>query len=222
MNDQKKPNSTLSLAQIQVEAAKRGVKVIDGSARFKAIGIVGGSQSRLGRTEPQAADIPKKELTERSVYHEAGHAVAAFILHLSMGRKGVTILPSHETLGSAHILTQFRENPECPQSGRTHLRMERLAIFYLSGDEAERKFSSSRRFGGHDDLHNASDVLGSISTSDEVCKARLRLARLEACDLVNCHWELIEAVATALLERKTLTPQAVRKVIEDELKNAHE
>jgi len=42
-NDESEKKPTRSLAEIQVEAAKRGVKVIDGSARFKAIGIVGGS-----------------------------------------------------------------------------------------------------------------------------------------------------------------------------------
>ena len=42
MNDQNKPKLMLTLAQIQIEAAKYGVKVNDGSARFKAIGIVGG------------------------------------------------------------------------------------------------------------------------------------------------------------------------------------
>lgn len=39
MNEQSKPKPILTLAEIQEEAAKYGVKVIDGSARFKAIGI---------------------------------------------------------------------------------------------------------------------------------------------------------------------------------------
>lgn len=50
MNHQNKPESVPTLAEIQEEAAKLGVKVTDGSARFKAIGIVGGVAPWQGET----------------------------------------------------------------------------------------------------------------------------------------------------------------------------
>jgi hypothetical protein len=58
MNDQKKVKPKLTLAQIQEEAAKHGVKVIEGSARFKAIGIVGGVASRQ-REAATSAELSK-------------------------------------------------------------------------------------------------------------------------------------------------------------------
>ena len=33
---------------------------------------------------------------ESTAYHEAGHAVAAFVLRLKIGRRGVTIVPDRE------------------------------------------------------------------------------------------------------------------------------
>jgi hypothetical protein len=54
MDERNKPKSVLSLAEIQEEANEYGVKVIDGSARFKAIGIVGGVAPRQGETANSA------------------------------------------------------------------------------------------------------------------------------------------------------------------------
>jgi ATP-dependent Zn protease len=68
---------------------------------------------------------------ESTAYHEAGHAVAAFVLRLKIGRRGVTIVPDkeHDVLGYANIAAQLRErvkkcalccrNPHLPPSGLT-------------------------------------------------------------------------------------------------------
>src|ERR1039458_10868145 len=75
-----------------------------------------------------------------TAYHEAGHAVAAFFLGMSIGRNGVTIVPDKikQSLGTGHILSQLRERPDVsvspldPNSAPTHVYSARaLAVCYL-------------------------------------------------------------------------------------------
>ncbi len=148
-------------------------------------------------------------------YHEAGHAVAAFFLGLSLGRHGVTIGASKETdnLGSAHVPPRLAEQPDCAISGRTKLRLEQLAVMLLAGDMAERKHNPHRRRGDHRDRENATDLLGYISGLQAVLQARLNLAYAEAQELIDCRWEHVQAVAKALLEKKALTKSEVREII---------
>ena len=58
---------------------------------------------------------------EGTAYHEAGLAVAAVVLGLKIGRRGVSIVPDKERdmLGYATIAAQLRERPDCATSART-------------------------------------------------------------------------------------------------------
>jgi ATP-dependent Zn protease len=144
-------------------------------------------------------------------HHEAGHAVAAFVLNLGIGRKGVTIVSDAESLGAAYVLHQLRENSEIEISPRTHVRILDYAVMCLAGDAAQKKFNPRRRYGGQNDLHNAADLLSYISGSNKILELQLKIARLRACGLVEVRWKQIEAVAAALVERKTLNREEVRQ-----------
>jgi ATP-dependent Zn protease len=160
------------------------------------------------------AQRPRKREWD-TAYHEAGHAVAAFILDLRIGRNGVTVVPDKikQTLGMAHVLMQLQENPDVPVSPRTHVRIEKHAVMWMAGDAAEKKFRPGRHYGGRKDLQDAADLLGYISGSNEITEARLKVAKLEAHSLVELRWREITAVANALVERKTLTAEQVHEVI---------
>ena len=151
---------------------------------------------------------------ESTAYHEAGHAVAAFVLRLKIGRRGVTIVPDKERdmLGYVNITAQLRERPDCATSARTRARIEAW-VAHLAGDIAERKFSGRRRFGGHSDLLQASDLLEYISTSVEQFDARLRVASVGARDLIEDNWPSVQAVAEELLRKKTLSADEVAKLV---------
>lgn len=144
-------------------------------------------------------------------HHEAGHVVAALVLHLSIGRKGVTILPGAESLGAAYVLPQLRENPEIEISPRTHIRILDYAVMCLAGDAAQRKFNPQRRFGGQQDVHNAGDLLSYISGSTKILELQLKIAHLRARGLVDMRWKEIVAVANDLVERKRLNREEVRR-----------
>ena len=92
-------------------------------------------------------------------YHEAGHAVVAFFLGLSISRHGVTIVPSKDYLGVTHIPNKLAENPEYARSGKTKLRIEKLAIMFRAGDIAERKHNPECRRDDRQDRGNATDLL---------------------------------------------------------------
>jgi ATP-dependent Zn protease len=87
---------------------------------------------------------------ESAAHHEAGHAVAAFVLGLKLGRWGVTIVPDKERdmMGYANIAARLRERPDCATSAQTKARIEAWAVAHLAGDVAERKFNGRRRLGG--------------------------------------------------------------------------
>jgi ATP-dependent Zn protease len=127
---------------------------------------------------------------ESTAYNEAGHAVAAFVLRMKIGRRGVTIVPDkeHDVLGYANIAAQLRERPDCAIGARTRARIEAWAVAHLAGHVAERKFNGRRRFDGHSDLLQASDLLEYISTSVEQFDARLRVAYVGAQDLIEDNW----------------------------------
>jgi ATP-dependent Zn protease len=152
---------------------------------------------------------------ESTAYHEAGHALAAFVLGLKLGRRGVAIVPNEERdmLRCANIAAQLRERPDCATSARTRARIEAWAVAQLAGDAAERKFNGRRRFGGHSDLLQASDLLEYISTSVEQFQARLRVAYVGAGDLIEDNWPLVQAVAEELMRKRRLSSNEVEKLV---------
>lgn len=152
---------------------------------------------------------------QSTAFHEAGHAVAAFFLGFSVGRRGVTIIPDKikDNLGAAHVLLQLRERPDVAISPGTHVRIENHAVVCLAGDAAQRKLHPRSHYRAQSDQDQALELLDYISGSNEILCARFKVARLQAQALVNLRWKEITAVATALLERKTLTRDEVRQAI---------
>jgi hypothetical protein len=83
----------------------------------------------------------------------------------------------------------------------------------LAGDAAERRVSSRRRFGGHQDQRCAANVLSSISTSGEQHDTRIEVARIGARDLVEANWSSIKAIAEELFRKRTLKAAAVKAIV---------
>jgi ATP-dependent Zn protease len=152
---------------------------------------------------------------ESVAYHEAGHAVAAVLLRLGIGRRSVSIVPekAHGILGYTHIMARLREQPDCATSEATKSRIEAWAIASLAGDAAELRLDGKRRFGGHQDFRQAIGLLTYISTSFEQHDARIEAARIGAKDLVETNWPAIQTVARELLSEKTLTGAEVRAIV---------
>jgi hypothetical protein len=156
------------------------------------------------------AATPIKE----TAYHEAGHAVA--LHHCGIKYNYVTIEPDEEgRLG--HVLHRLPKwfNPETDLCDRVRLLAERHIIVNYAGQIAQTKFRGKPlRFGMESDNATAIDLAiylcGGLGAT---CDAYLLYCLYASLDVVNLRWREIEAVAEALLARKTLKYDDVLEII---------
>jgi len=149
---------------------------------------------------------------EDTAYHEAGHAVAAFALKVPV--RQATIVPDGDILG--HV-----RHSKLGGAGRNPRRAERRVIIALAGDIAERHHNPHRRRGDARDLGKAIDIIDRLARSDDHLKKWFHrkkwLAELEkeAADLIlsDRWWPTVEAVAKALVQRRTLTGKEVASIV---------
>ena len=169
----------------------------------------------------QKKALPSKRLI-KTAYHEAGHAVAAFFLRLPF--RHITIEPEGESLG--HVLcdnalgkkTDLHINDALYEmNARVERRIEASVICDFAGLAAEAKYA-----GRHDWRGAASDFHNSVKYASYVCgcvqeetEAYLKLQRIRAKNMMNVgfQWAAVEALAEALLERRTIGCRTARKII---------
>ena len=85
-------------------------------------------------------------------------------------------------------------------------RLEKLTRISLAGGAAQRRFNakSCRRHHSTYDVQDASDLISRLCQSGRELNARLNLHQIEVEQALDIHWNLVEAVARALLEKKTM------------------
>src|SRR5438128_758691 len=91
---------------------------------------------------------PRRRRHESTAYHEAGHAVAASVLRLKIGRRSLGIARKdgvHER-DLTRLVTQLRLRPDCGSNARTRALLENWAIACFVGDAIEQKVKRKRRF----------------------------------------------------------------------------
>jgi hypothetical protein len=160
-----------------------------------------------------------------TAYHEAGHAVAAFLLN--RGPRKATITPDGEALGSVTDMGRAAE----PSGGggywelaaRARRRVDHAIIELMAGGTAEAHFLGRETYRDSGALARAASDHGEISDlMDELAWPSRRqgngyLVFLEATtrDLIEgeAGWRLVEALAKALLDRKTLSASEVRNLL---------
>ena len=154
-----------------------------------------------------------------TAYHEAGHAVACYYLGVKV--KSATVVPDKGQGTHGHVRHEdmYRGlDPEIDLSGRARLRMERSIIISLAGAAAQRRYSrqSWRHDHGASDFRAAANLALRIGGDDDGADRFLRWLELRTDRLVQNHWQDIERVARALLERKTMNGGEIVKIIEGE------
>jgi hypothetical protein len=156
---------------------------------------------------------------EMVAYHEAGHAVIAWKLHL-LRKAGASIVSDGGSAGRVHTKRGRGDNPELSYSDSARLRVERSVMLSMAGIEAQRKYSPSSVRHGHggSDRDHAIDMLMCVSepTSDEF-PVYEKLLRIRTRAMVNRWWPQIEAVAAKLLKCETLTLKQIRDVIDESM-----
>ena len=151
---------------------------------------------------------------EATAYHEAGHAVIAYML--GYRPHSATIVPTFDTAG--HIihpnpLDGFQLNPDSSDEAR--LRIESLITICFAGPIAQKRYNprSWRRVHGQWDYEKIAELGLRVCDSAEQASAFIRWREIVACDMVGANWLRIQLVAGQLLERENLSHTDLEAII---------
>lgn len=162
------------------------------------------------RREKQARQSSRTiSLLRNTAYHEAGHAVVAWVIEPRVSFKQVSIVPGEGSLG--HMLhtrlpRRIVDQIEYGLSPMGRLHLESYAIVSFAGRIAESKHRECPvRWGHHGDYGDVADYILRVCGDDrDLQKAWSSWMHLQAKATVNQYWPEIQSVAAALLEKKTL------------------
>jgi len=149
-----------------------------------------------------------------TAYHEAGHAVVAWLLGLKF--QNVTVKPNIDgTLGCLSKLNApkwFR--PEVEMTARTRVMAERRIVVFFAGRSAQEQFLGKQIRSGFESDYDAGVALAAYFCSDsDVADAYLNYCRTVSRAIVRRYWAEVATIATALAGNETLTFSQVAKLI---------
>jgi ATP-dependent Zn protease len=147
---------------------------------------------------------------EYIAYHEAGHAVIGHVLGYKVGK--VTIKPKPFTLGNVEMEVGEASSDRCVDRDAADIKSD------LAGMLAERLINPSPlneliEQGSRSDWRSAKRTARQLNLPREAEILIVMLA-LETAALVQQNREAIVRVATALLERETLTGDDLHSLID--------
>jgi hypothetical protein len=158
----------------------------------------------------------KLAAAKATAYHEAGHAVACFMMNVKM--KSATIIPDKESDTAGHVdhENMFRGlNPEVELTGRARLQIERSIIICLAGFAAQRRYNkrSWRNYHGQSDFTYAVNLASYVDGDAKGASQFLKWVQFRAERLVERHWTEVRRVAQALLKHKVMNGNVIRREI---------
>ena len=151
-----------------------------------------------------------------AAYHEAGHAVAAYLL--GSKPRPISIATLGDDLGLGEGPPPLRGMKlDSDGSDRARLRLERAIIISLAGPIAQRTYRPGlwRDWHGEEDMATAATLAMKAIGSSETTSAFVNWLTLRAKELVSANWSLVEAVAERLTEDRSLSGDQIVATIED-------
>lgn len=153
---------------------------------------------------------------EKTAYHEAGHAVIRISLPGLSRNTKVTIVPKGDALGyTKHrcIPSDHQSHDPLPSPSMMGKRINQI-ISLLAGGIAEKRLtkrynSTGAKSDRETAINYACDACGPFGDSELL----LQWLWARTSDIVERHWDLIDAVAQALLKDRTLTGDQVGEVM---------
>lgn len=144
------------------------------------------------------------ELHALLAHHEAGHLVAGYVADATLA--GVTVQPQDRYGGLALFFI----------GGEARGATLDNVIATMSGPTAARRYEPKcRDDGGTFDRERVEVDLQALARTDEARDVLRAYCQAKAEQLVDAHWDLITAVADALLAHDTLDATELRQVISD-------
>lgn len=164
-------------------------------------------------------DRKRTRALESLAYHEAGHAVMAWLMQIPI--RSASISTSVETGGrTRHSDVLEGIHFELPNAGdkddmKVRLHAEKLVKVCEAGPLAQRKYyeTAFRRYHGDEDRRRAHHVLSRIVGSERELSAYWTLLTVQAEQLLESNWERVRVLAEALLEKETLPGRKAREII---------
>ena len=154
-----------------------------------------------------------------TAYHEVGHAVASYVLHVPFRR--VSIIPDEERGSLGHMRQSewneaTRPDIACKSYHQTR-RMECSIQILYAGPFAGEMFTGGafNEVGAGSDIDQIANMLGYMTADPEEAAAIDTLMNIRARQLLRRpeNWAAVKALAEALLERKELSARSAREVI---------
>lgn len=156
------------------------------------------------------------EELRRLAYHEAGHAVVAYLVKRPF--RHVTIIPKEDTWG--HILyTKWPDNfdPENNTDARTQKRIECCVDTALGGDAAISLLTGEPCDLAYFDWQSAEDMATNITVDEIGMNTYLQWRRLCVTGRLNLpwHWLAVEELAGQLLCKGCIGARKARQIVQN-------
>ena len=181
-----------------------------------------GSLQQNGRGAGGAASDRPYSRLERSAYHEAGHAVAAYVL----GRRttDITIAAETESVGRCQYAELRDFDPELPRpygGPQVESVAELQILSYLAGPIAESTLTGEkdwRKTGGNGDVPRAVDLAMYLTGDIKKAESYLKRLWLQTEELITNpeNWAAIEALAAELVEHHQIDEERARMILAGE------
>lgn len=151
---------------------------------------------------------------EATSYHEAGHAVTAYLLQIPMWN--VSIEADKDYLG--YVLLKYPKwfQPDIDNDTRTHNFIKKRIMVALAGREAEKIFTGRyNNVGAESDLGKVRELAMRIISDPKEIEAYIKWLRLSTQNFIKVpyRWYLIETLAKELVNKKHLKRKEVKELI---------
>lgn len=155
-------------------------------------------------------DVP----IEQTAYHEAGHAIG----HICIGKPftNMSIVSTEDYLGAVNWNSWTEFDPEVKTDARTIRRMKQWIVIFFAGPKAESLYTKSDPdpIGSEEDFHEAVNMAHYSGGSSGDVEDAINCAYKKTEKLLQSNWSAVERLAQELLEKKTLTYRAAKKIVE--------
>lgn len=156
-----------------------------------------------------ASDRSEVAWLRQVAYHEAGHAVAALLVHRRVLE--VVAVPAADADGCVRMRNWMEFNPEWEITPTTVSRAKRAIFVTVAGPVAQKHLlhHGRARGCGHDDeaaLHLAQRLCGADAL------ALLTWLRVRAKTYLALNWVVVRGVAQALMVESSLTGRRLRSI----------
>ena len=152
---------------------------------------------------------------ERTAYHEAGHAVAAYLMHRRF--KHITIVPEGDVLGRVKFSLPNSFRPDhLDTDRRNEKRIETEIIIELAGLVSEGILAGRRNWrGARGDLDSAVNLASYRYFDPELIGKYIEWLLVLTRHMIEAprNWPMVQAVAKELLAQKRVSYSQARRVM---------